>query len=179
LYNTVWYSTTSWSDDHAGDRLVARGERRQITEALQRVADAQRGEIHHRVTNVRVLEVEQPRDAAAVEHELERVVRDEARGGQAMLRHVVAQPTSQEHLHRIGGSTLRIEVGDGFHAAQEPELGPGGIGGHHEPRGRGGVQRDRVDARQQLEVLLQHASRSASVAPARSTRPDRRSMTSA
>ena len=53
----------------------ARRDLSEVADVLDRVADAQRGEIHHRVADVRVLEVEQTGDAVVVEHELERVVR--------------------------------------------------------------------------------------------------------
>ena len=62
---------------------------------------AQRGEVHHRVAHVRVLEVEQPGDAAVLEHELERVVRDEPRRGEPVLRHVARAAT--------GGGTPRSD----------------------------------------------------------------------
>ena len=41
-----------------------------------------------------------PGDAAVVEHELERVVRDEPRRGEPVLRNVVAQPPPEEHRDR-------------------------------------------------------------------------------
>ena len=104
-------------DRDAGDLLVPRRRVGELADVLDRVADPQRGEIHHRVADVRVLEVEQPGDAALVEHELERVVGDEPRLGVPVLRHVVAQPPPQEHRHRVGGQPLHQGVVERLHPA--------------------------------------------------------------
>ncbi len=143
-------------DRHSGDGFVAVGELREITEVLERVADAEGSEVHHRITHVRVLEVEQPGDAPLVEHELERVVGDEARRGEPVLGHVFAQPTPQEHLDRIGRLPFGTGVVEVLHPSEECELGRRGVGRDREPRRVRRHERDGVDAGQHLEVLLEH-----------------------
>ncbi len=94
---------------------------------------------------MRVLEVEQSGDATLVEHELERVVGDEARVGETVLRYVVAQPAPQEHLDRVGGMPFGAGVVQLLHPPEERELGRRRVGRaprtRRRPRHRAGSRR--------------------------------------
>ncbi len=146
--------------DHAGDRLVAAATSSgKVAEALERVAVMRSAsEVHHRIADMGQLEVEQPGDPTVLEHELEGVVGDEARRCTSVLRDVVAHPAPEKHLDRIGGiarpcrgrrrpSIRRMNASSVV--AESAGTGRAGCGR--------GVERDGVDAREQLEVLLQHA----------------------
>ena len=116
------------------DRLVPRRRLRELADVLDRVADPQRGEVHHGIAHVRVFEVEQARDAAALEHELERVVGDEPRRVEPVLRDVVPEPPPEEHRHRVGRQVLHQRVVERLHRAPiAPEGGGRRVDGNVEP----------------------------------------------
>ena len=133
-------------DRDPGDRLVPRRGVGELADVLDRVADAERGEIHHRIAHVRVLEVDQAGDAIGLEHELERVVGDEPRQRQPARRHVVAQPAPEEHRHRVGRQALHERVVERLHRPPVPaQRGIGVVGRHREPRLGRSRDRDGVD----------------------------------
>ena len=104
---------------------------------------------------MRVLEVEQPGDATIIEHELERVVGDEPRTGEPVVRHVLREPTAEEHLDGVGRVTAHRTVMAFLHPAQEREPRGRRVVRDREAGGRRCVERDRVNAGKHLEVLLE------------------------
>ena len=94
-----------------------------------------------------------------VEHELERVVGDEPRRGVPVLRHVVAQPPPEEHRDRIGGQALHQGVVERLHPA--PVAAQAGrrrvARAASKPAAAAARERDLVDPREELEVLVEQS----------------------
>ena len=165
-------------DRDSRDGLVSRRGLRELADVLDRVADPEGGEVHHGVAHVGVLEVDQARDAAVREHELERVVRDEPRGGVAVLWDVVAHPSAEEPGDRIGRKVLHQRVVERLHLAPvAPERRCCRVGREVEPGIGRGRERDGVDAGEDLEVVVGTRARSVPSTDERSTSPRSRSIT--
>ena len=105
-----------------------------------------------------MFEVEQPRDAGVLEHELERVVGDEPGRSEAILRNVVSEPPAEERGQRIGGQALHQRVVERLQLAPvTPEGGSGRVDGNREPGTGGSRERDVVDPGEDLEVVVEHS----------------------